>query len=466
MAGLALPGRHVVVSLQRGSSIPAAADVTADPATGGFVALLLDSAGKPVGVEPGDRIQVACAQRTTEIAVRPAALAARSNLVGGESAPGATVAVSVVPAHAPIQSWVMAADAHGRFSAAPVRGLAAGTQVVAGLKDAAGNEQATSGFVPGLALVEGSNIVRGWTVGSAPHLLVLRSGHTVVDTALHPAPDGSFALALGGATRPTALAGGDVIVIGSPRHHRSITLPNLTLDVRAHGSVRLHGVPRGSARISLTAAGETWLRSVRPDASGSATATFPVRSIRPGDRVSAEVLTAPGDSVTAITQPVSLVLHEGTPEIAGVTGPGQVITLQLQRSGRVRGMTVAIGDPVSGRFQVVMRDTAGRPLRVGEGNHLLIGTNGAFRLRTFPRLRIKIRQHAAAATIMAEPALSLVVGIDGSRGWQYRVVRTDRSGRANVALTSSPGPVRTLTVSWRGDPELSVQRTLAVGRRR
>jgi hypothetical protein len=300
VTGLALPGKRVIVSLERKGEVPAAAIAAADPASGGFVALLHDSTGNPYNVAAGDVIRVTCEGHTTELAVRAGTLAARRSSIRGTSLPGATTAVSILDSDGQVGGTVVTAGVDGAF-AAPRHSLDAGAQVVAAFRDSAGNEEGVYSFVPGLDVTEGSQVVRGWAVGHEPHLVLRRSGRTLVDEKVLPAADGSFALVLGSPAQPLTVHTGDDLVIGSRVHHRTVRVPDVSLALKSTGHVSVTGPGGRSALVSYTTVeGQVWQRSVILPSSGRTVVTFPIRAFASGDHASVQIVTQAGDSVTAV----------------------------------------------------------------------------------------------------------------------------------------------------------------------
>jgi murein DD-endopeptidase MepM/ murein hydrolase activator NlpD len=464
VAGTALPGKQVVVSLQRGSRIPAAAVTVADADTGGFVAVLHDALGDAYSVASGDTIRVTCDGRTAVILVRSGHLSARTGSIGGETVPNATLRLSVL---APVGDppSALTADAAGTFRIAAPGHLPAGTQVVAGFRDPAGNEQAVSAFVPGLSLVEGSNLVRGWTAGRSPQLAIRRSGRVSVDAALQTRVDGSFAIALGGTDGAFALRPGDEVTIGSPAHHRLIVLPALSLDLGTHGVVWLHGPPGGVSTISLvTASGDAWRRTVTVPASGRAQVSFPITAIGAGDRARASLQTTAGDSVAVSVEPIKVTLEEGTPNIGGIARPGQVLTVRLlDARGRIRGEAAAVGDPAHGRFHAVLRGTGGAPVNTGRGTRLLLGFDGSSRAEVFPVVRLLLARARNAITVLSPPSTVLTASVLSSSGSRTIPIHVGSDGRAVVALAGRS--VKMVSALWRGPDGLIVRRAIQVGSR-
>lgn len=465
VAGLALPGKRVVVSLQRGSTVRAAAITSADPSTGGFVAFIHDGSGNLVRIRAADRVRVTCAGRTTEVTVQAIRVEARARSIHGVTAPGATVSLSILPSGSAMHTSVTSAGQSGAYGLNLASRAPAGTQVVAGLKDAAGNEQGAASFVPGIALTEDSSVLRGWTVGHAPRVVVRRAGHAVIDTALHPSADGSFLLRLGGSQQPFTLRPGDSIIIGSRLHHRTIAVPILSLDQGSHGTVTLRGPSGTRERVQLiTAGGASWQRNAAVSSSRRVSVSFPVRSIRAGDRVSAELLTATGDSVSAIREPLKTLLLEGTPLVRGAAAPGQVLTLVIRDdAGKVRAEAAAIADESTGRFQAVMRDPAGLPVRVGRGSGLTITTDGTSQTFSFPRLRLIAPPRVHAVTIMAPPGTVLRVRIARTSRVEQQTIRIDATGREILSLASPGEQTKSVSVTWNGPSGLAVQRLIRVG---
>jgi hypothetical protein len=195
---------------------------------------------------------------------------------------------------------VLSADRNGKFRALASHDLPAGTQVVAGFTDASGNEQAVAAFVPGLAVLEHSSVVHGWTVGSAPRLVVQRSGRVLADVAVHPGADGTFTLSLHRSGRSIKVRAGDVLIIGSKFHHHAVTVPRLALRQSAAGALRVEGPAGSTTTLSLSiAGGVTENRMVRVAPSGSKSVAIPASPSRGVVRVTVQLTTAQGDLILA-----------------------------------------------------------------------------------------------------------------------------------------------------------------------
>lgn len=253
LTGLALPGQRVIVSLMRRGSLAGAAITAADPETGGFVAMIHDTAGNPVRTSPGDVVDISSGGRTAEVSVLDLSVQARGHRVTGTARPGSTVVLALsIPSSTSIRRDVLTADASGRFAVAYHAALPAGTLAVASMVDDAGDQESATGFVPGLLVEEGSSTLLGWTVGDAPQLSVTRRGKLVLHRKLHPAADGTFQLDLQSNGHPLSVRAGDVISIGSRWHQRRSVIPALNMTFPAgSGRMRIVGPPRSRAHVRI-----------------------------------------------------------------------------------------------------------------------------------------------------------------------------------------------------------------------
>ena len=185
VTGVALPGQHVALTLRRKGGIVGVAEATSDVNSGGFVAMLHDLAGNPVATLAGDVVTIDTGGKSDSMRIVPFALRARSDNVSGESAVGASIPLALTKVGGTVSGQtVVTTPASGAFSvsAAQLTGhaLTAGELAVGTVADSAGDQEAASAFVPGAQLVEGSALVKGWTVGYAPRLVLVRGGKVLI----------------------------------------------------------------------------------------------------------------------------------------------------------------------------------------------------------------------------------------------------------------------------------------------
>jgi murein DD-endopeptidase MepM/ murein hydrolase activator NlpD len=229
VAGFALPGGKVAISLHRGRLLAGQAVTVGDPQTGGFVTMIHDSAGDPVGVQAGDSMEVASGARTSLVKVEPLTVRARRNGVTGTAPVLSTVSVFVrSPTSSKIWTTLASASRVGTLSILPPLPLRAGSLSVTSVVDDAGNQESASGFVPGVVVTQNGSIVHGWAVGHAPHLQLSRQGRVLYSREILPEPDGTFQLRLVRDGHPLVVRSGDTLTIGSKAHGRSIQVPKMS----------------------------------------------------------------------------------------------------------------------------------------------------------------------------------------------------------------------------------------------
>jgi hypothetical protein len=147
---------------------------------------------------------------------------------------------------------VVTADANGRFAVSYHTALAAGTLAVASMVDDAGDQESSTGFVPGLLVEEGSGTLLGWTVGDAPQLTLSRHGRVVLFRKLHPAADGTFQLDLQLKSHPVIVRAGDVISLGSRWHQRRTAVPDLSVTLPPGSNhMQIVGPRRSRAQVRI-----------------------------------------------------------------------------------------------------------------------------------------------------------------------------------------------------------------------
>jgi hypothetical protein len=323
IAGFALPGQQVQVSLQRRTTLVGEALTLGDPQTGGFVVTIHDGAGKPVSVESGDLIGIACAGRSSWVHVARLTLRARSTRVVGQI--GSLSAASLVARSsdsATVWRALARAPQDGQIQATSPSQLGVGSLAVATVVDDAGNQESASAYVPGIVAAEGSSSIRGWTVGQAPRLTVTRRGRVIASRSLAVASDGTFLLSLARGSKPMSLRAGDIVTIGSRAHHHSIVLPRLGVTLKVDARVvRVFGPAGARAQLALAREGRrTWSRPLRVPGAGSDIVTL-AGKLQPGDTASLTTVLASGDQVVVTRSlPAALAAHATGP--AGSTTHG------------------------------------------------------------------------------------------------------------------------------------------------
>jgi hypothetical protein len=185
--GFALPGEDVIVSVKRAGVVPAAAEASGDPQTGGFVSTLEDAAGHPFAIQPGDRVSVRTGGRQATVRVDALLVRVHAGSVSGTARPGSTVPISVV-ARGATSVWhtLATASSGGTFSVAGPSSLPAGSLAVASVTDAAGDQVSASSHVPGFIVDETGRSLTGWATGVNPDVQVWRNGKLVFRKRVQP----------------------------------------------------------------------------------------------------------------------------------------------------------------------------------------------------------------------------------------------------------------------------------------
>lgn len=406
LAGFAVPGARVVASLQRGNGIPAAALSTADPATGGFVLMLHDSQGRPVGVRPGDVVSVQTGKRTAQIAIQPLVVRARPDRVDVRSLGSAAVTVSTSSSgEGPTGATLVAGHASLHLKEL----LAAGSLAVASIRDGAGNQEAAVGTVPGVVVTEGSSILRGWSVSPHPLLTVYRSHRPIWRATPAAASEGAFQVTLTTHGHPLYVEPGDVIQIGSRHHHRSFAVPRLGARFSKDSqSVSFSGPAHARIAVGfIRPLAAPWTRSVEVDSGGRSGLTLPARpSI--GSLLSASLALSGGDILVTklVLRDVHAVL--GSPVVSGIAPPGTLVAIRVEPARRGgAGEGSASSDPRTGAFVVDLRAGSGAAMPLRRGDHLEVDTAGVASAVTLPMLgvrvvagRIRVRASAGTSTMV------------------------------------------------------------------
>lgn len=439
LTGFALPGAHVVVSLHRNNTVPAAAEATGDPETGGFVAMLHDAAGEPVVVESGDVIEIVSGGKTARVLVAPLSLEAHSGRIIGHSPPGSTVPVAVTYASGEAGARsVTSAGSSGLFHVASSRPLPPGTLAVASTVDAAGDQIAASAFVPGIEVQENGPIVRGWTAGSRRVLRVIRDGKPLLTRTIHSATDGAFQTELRTHHEPFLLAAGDLITLGSRWHSRSLTLPLLSAALTAGSRQATLSGPAG-AHIELSYAGQgiTWTKMLAPNQSGRRDYTLPVKPAAVGDALTLRYTAKSGDSVTSVRSLLTLHVDLSRNTLNGVAKPGSIVSLRVfDLHGRALGGGVGATDVTSGKFSAPIVWIDRRSHSAAVPMTLAVRSSVTTQTVQVPVVRLEMGTGGGTRTLQTSPLQEMDVLTTGqSRQPHAYAVRTDARGQTTIATS-------------------------------
>ena len=439
LTGFALPGAHVVVSLHRKNTVPAAAEATGDPETGGFVAMLHDAVGNPVVVQSGDMIEIVTGGKTARVPVAPLSLEAHPSRIIGHAPPGSTVPVSIAFAGraADVRS-VASAGSSGLFHVASSRPLPPGALAVASTVDAAGDQIATSAFVPGLEAQENGSLVTGWIVGSRRVLHIFRHGKPVLTRTIHSAPDGTFQTELRTHRRPFLLVAGDVVSLDSRWHSRSLTLPPLGAALSAGSRRATFDAPAGEQiELSYAGRGLAWTKMVTLKRPGRHDYTLPVKPAAVGDALTLRYTARSGDTVTLVRSLLTLHVDLSRNKLNGVAKPGSMVSLRVfDVPRRAVGGAVAATDVTSGKFSAPI-------VWIDRGAHLAelpmtlaVRVGLTTQMVRVPALRLQPGTGSKTRTLQTSPLRELEV-ITTARSGRLRAhaVRTDAAGHATIAIS-------------------------------
>jgi len=436
LTGFALPGEHVVVSLHRNNTVPAAAEATGDSETGGFVAMLHDTAGNAVVVQSGDMIEIDSGGKTARVLVAPFSLEAHPNRVIGRAPAGSTVPVSMTYADrtADVRS-VTSAGSSGLFQVASLRPLPPGTLAVASTVDSAGDQIATSAFVPGIEVQENGSQVRGWTAGSRRVLRVIRGGKPLLVRTIHSATDGTFQTELRTHHEPFLLAASDLISLGSRWHSRSLTLPFLGAALAAGSRRATFNAPAG-AHVELSYAGQglTWTKMLDLNRSGRRDYTLPIKPAAVGDTLTLRYTAKSGDTVTVVRSLLTLRVDLGRNTLNGVAKPGSVVSLRVfDGRGRALGGVAAATDVISGKFSAPLAWVDRRPRAAGSPMTLAVRTSATTQMVQLPALQLQPGTGGRVLTVQTSPLREMEVMATGqSRQARAYAMQADARGQATI----------------------------------
>jgi len=439
LTGFALPGAHVVVSLYRHNTVPAAAEATGDPETGGFVAMLHDAAGNPVVVQSKDVIEIVSGGKTARVLVAPLSLAAHPSRIIGHAPPGSTVPVSMTYAGrtADVRS-VASAGSSGLFHVASSRPLPPGTLAVASTVDAAGDQIATSAFVPGIEVQENGSVVKGWTAGSRRVLQVIRDGKPLLTRTIHSATDGAFQTELRTHHQPFLLAASDLITLGSRWHSRSLTLPPLGAALTAGSRRTTFNAPAG-AHIELSYAGQglSWTKTLALNGSGRRDYTLPVKPASVGDALTLRYTAKSGDTVTLVRSLLALRFDSSQNKLTGVAKPGSIVSMRVfDVHQRALAGAVAATDVTTGKFSAPLVWIDRRVRSAGLPMTLAVRTSVTAQTVQVPGVRLQPGTGGGTRTLQTSPLQEMeVLATAQSHQPHAYAVRTDGRGQATIATS-------------------------------
>lgn len=441
LTGFALPGAHVIVSLHRKNTVPAAAEATGDPETGGFVAMLHDAAGKPVVVQSGDVVEIVSGGKAARVLVAPLSLEAHSSRIIGHAPPGSTVPVAVTYAgRAADARSVTSAGSSGLFHVASSGPLTPGTLAVASTVDAAGDQIAASAFVPGMEVQENGSVVRGWIAGSRRVLRVIRDGKPLLTRTIHSATDGAFQAELRSHHEPFLLAAGDLITLGSHWHSRSLTLPPLDSALTAGSRRATFSGPAGAhIELSYAGQGKTWTKMLALNRSGRRDYTLPFEPAAVGDALTLQYTAKSGDSVTSVRSLLTLQVDLSRNMLTGVARPGSIVSLRLfNRRGRALGGGVGATDVTSGKFSAPIVWIDRRAHSAAVPMTLEVRTSLTTQTLQVPTVRLQPGTSDGTRTLRTSPLreITVLATAQSHRPHAY-AVRTDVRGETTIATSGT-----------------------------
>jgi hypothetical protein len=462
IAGYALPGEKVTVSIQRGGRAPAAAETTTDPQSGGFVAMLHDSNGNPVPVRPGDMVQVQSGGREASVTVSAFAVHAHARSLTGRSRPGSTIPITVVPSgRAAVEQVMSTADSTGHFRARLPKPLQAGSLVIASSVDAGGDEESAAGYVPGMTIDLAESSVTGWLGDRNPTLQVWRHGREIYSRPLNPAADGSFRMAMQAAGEPLALHPGDAVSIGSEWHRIRAVVPTLGLTLNPGSStIQLLGPPHYSVNVHWNRPADPWGRDVPTDASGRASTHISGPRIAVGDSASIQIRLPDGDAFVTSQRVRGVVIRENTGRVTGETASGSAVHIRvLSSTGQLIARDRLRSDPVTGSFAARVTDSRGRRLLIQPGMVLQISdASGSIAVR-MPQIGVTVDRSAHRVEIDAPGSAEASVVWTSVGLPQQRRLRLNAAGLATAPLPRGASAA-TVSVGTRG--AVVVERTVPI----
>jgi hypothetical protein len=478
VTGLALPGQHVTLSLLRKREIVGVAEATADVDSGGFVAMLHDVAGNPVPTRPGDVVSVDCGGKQDKVDIVPLDIKARSNGVYGTASAGASIPVTLTRVGGSVSGeTVITTSASGTFELSASRStghgsLTAGELAVGTVADAGGNQEAASAFVPGAQIYEGSALVRGWTVGSSPSLILIRGRKTLLTRRIRSAPDGTFQLELHKRGRLVPLLSGDILRIGSRWHPRAIALPALHVSLESGTRyVQFSGPPNVLVELTVVRSdGSSSAQTLRTDTRGQGKLTLPGRPLSLGDLASLKITTDTGDQVYARAQTRGILIREGSATISGTVRPGAVLSLHaLSAKGTALGGAVVTADRDTGSFTAKLHTKSGQVPRLGSGMQLLVRDGSLATTTTLPMLELSRSKTTIESKVVTKARhVATWTGVDTHGNTTMRQLRANARGvlADRYALLATSAKLDRIELSVSAGDGVTVERVLLLTKHR
>lgn len=306
-------------------------------------------------------------------------------------------------------------------------------------------------FVPGIDIDLQSQSVEGTMhPANAPRLTIRAPDGEIAVQDLQPDFDGGWSASfLRSAARAPLLRPGTSVSISGVSElvggEISIDIPEIRLEMRSDPG-RVEGFIGAASTVSLHALPlylpfedldklQAYASAELTDTSGGPVALHPNSPLPLGAGWYAEIriyLREGGIVRTRVVAPASLISVGGA-LFCGYERPGSTVRAELRdEAGDVIGTGEALSDRVSGRYQGVIRDDTGRPLRIAPGRMLELRTPSVFKSLTIPLVRLR--------------------GWDGRRLIEGRVI-PDRKWTMHLGELEDCFPQVLNTGSWRlGDP--------------
>lgn len=460
VAGYALPGEKVTLAIQRDGSAPGAAETTTDPQTGGFVAMLHDSAGMPVSVRHGDTVEVQSGGRQASVSIAPFTIHTHLHSLTGRSSAGASVPITLIPADGgPVKQIISAADTHGHFRVTLPDPLQAGSLAIASAVDGGGDQESAAAYAPGMMVDLAESTVTGWLTAHDPSLQVWRHGREVYSHPLSPATDGSFRLGLQQQNGPLSLKPGDDVSIGSAWHRLHAVVPPLGVSLSPGASeVRVIGPAGAGIRVTWNRRDAPWERTVTTDRKGLAMAVVTGPRIGIGDSARVLLETRGGDDFVSSQRVRGVVIHEYSDSVSGQTAAGSRVSVRLLGPNAVVLATGrAQSDAVTGAFTTRLLNTKNRPVQIEPGSIVNITDDLGTQTVRVPQLELTTTgSRRLEINAPGNRTASLIwIATSGHVG-QIRL-RLNGAGLANAPLRSG---IKKATVSVVGPGSVLFQRSI------
>ncbi len=405
VTGVALPGQTVQVILWRRGVIAGRGTVTADPTSGAFVALLASGKGLATP-RAGDIAEVTTSGRSMKIPVMPISIRPRPRGLSGTAPAGSSVEVSVLD-ESGTEVWkaLALAGSNGRYAVHPPELLPAGTLGVASIVDPAGDQVATSSFVPGFMIRVGSSEVRGWTVGKRPSFWLRRNGRVMYSTRIHPAPDGSFQLSMDSEGVPVVALAGDTASLGSLRHHHAAKLLAAAAGVGA--------VLAGPAGTGITSPVKWYLGTE--------------------SRIGHTQVDLHGDIIQAgLSQRFGIVV--GSSHVTAHLEAGSHARVRVYgATGRLTAVAVAAANG-AGRLSTSVRDWLGRPVTIRPGMTVSLISDLGTSDVTVPHMQLSAELARGVVSVQGPGAAPVTLAFASTDGTKRERFRMPAAGTARASL--------------------------------